>query len=148
PFQATSPAPFAPLRCGSRRRRPVSRGRRHPPGEHMKTSLVTILALALPATLVAQQPPSGPPANPITTAFRGRTMAYQRNLAQAFDSIPEAKFGYKPTPAQLSIGFIAQHLASDNYLFCNNFGPMKATLPAKDTATADSIKAKWPKDTL
>ena len=114
----------------------------------MKTSLVTILALALPATLVAQQPPSGPPANPITTAFRGRTMAYQRNLAQAFDSIPEAKFGYKPTPAQLSIGFIAQHLASDNYLFCNNFGPMKATVAAKDTATADSIKAKWPKDTL
>jgi hypothetical protein len=25
---------------------------------------------------------------------------------------------------------------------------MKATVPAKDTATADSIKAKWPKDTL
>jgi len=72
----------------------------------------------------------------------------QRNLAQAFDSIPESKFGYKPTPAQLSIGYIAQHLASDNYFFCNNFGAMKATVPAKDSATADSIKAKWPKDTL
>ena len=39
-------------------------------------------------------------------------------------------------------------LASDDYLFCNNFGPMKATLSAEDTTTADSVKAKWPKDTL
>ena len=118
----------------------------------MKTLLVAIVTLALPATLAAQQPattpPAGPPANPITTVFRNRTMTLQRNIAQAFDSIPESKFGYKPTPAQLTIGYIAQHLVSDNYLFCNNFGPMKATLSAKDTTTADSIRATWPKDTL
>jgi hypothetical protein len=114
----------------------------------MKTTHAAILVLALPAILAAQQTPTAPPTNPITAAFKGRTLGLQRNLAQAFDSIPEAKFGYKPTPAQLSIGYIAQHLASDNYFFCNNFGAMKATVPAKDTATADSIKAKWPKDTL
>jgi hypothetical protein len=114
----------------------------------MKITHAAILALALPVSLVAQQTPSGSQPNPITTAFRGRTLGLQRNLAQAFDSIPESKFSYKPTPAQLSIGYIAQHLASDNYFFCNNFGAMKATLPASDTATADSIKAKWPKDTL
>ena len=71
-----------------------------------------------------------------------------RNLAQAFDSIPEAKFSYKPTPAQQTIGFIAQHLVNDNYFFCNNFGAMKGTRAAKDTTTADSVKATWPKDTL
>jgi DinB superfamily len=109
----------------------------------MKRALGSILVLALPASLAAQQP-----ANPITTAFRGRTMALQRNIAQAFDSIPESKFNFKPTPAQLTIGYIAQHLASDNYLFCNAFGDMKATVDPKDEATADSIKAKWPKATL
>jgi len=114
----------------------------------MKTSYAAILALALPVSLVAQQPSGAPPANPVTTAFRGRTMSLQRNLAQAFDSIPEAKFSYKPTPAQLTVGYIAQHLVSDNYLFCNNFGAMKTTQSAKDTTTADSIKAQWPKDTL
>lgn len=113
----------------------------------MKTSHVAILALALPLSLAAQQP-AAPPANPITASFRTRTMSLQRIIAQAFDSIPEAKFSYKPTPAQLTIGYIAQHLASDNYFFCNAFGAMKATLPAKDTTTADSIKATWPKDTL
>lgn len=75
-------------------------------------------------------------------------MGLQRNIAQAFDSIPESKFGYSPTPKQLTIGYIAQHLASDNYFFCNNFGAMKATVSATDTTTADSVKAKWPKDTL
>ncbi len=120
----------------------------------MKFRHAALLVLALPVSLAAQQPttapaaPAGPPANPITAVFRTRTMTLQRNLAQAFDSIPEARFGYRPTPVQLTVGYIAQHLASDNYVFCNNFGAMKATLPASETATADSLKAKWPKDTL
>ena len=114
----------------------------------MKTTHAVLLTLSLPLSLAAQQTPAGPQANPITAAFRGRTIGLQRNIAQAFDSIPESKFSYKPTPAQLTIGYIAQHVASDNYFFCNNFGAMKATVPAKDSATADSIKATWPKDTL
>ena len=114
----------------------------------MKTLRAAILALTLPVSLAAQQPPAGPPTNPVTAVFRTRTMSLQRNLAQAFDSIPEAMFTYRPTPAQLTIGYIAQHLVSDNNLFCNNFGAMKATVSAKDSTTADSIKAMWPKDTL
>jgi uncharacterized damage-inducible protein DinB len=114
----------------------------------MKTFRAVLLALALPASLAAQQTPAAPPANPITTVFQGRTMNLQRNLAQAFDSIPEALFGYRPTPVQLTIGYIAQHLANDNYLFCNAFGDMKAEQAAEDTATSDSVKATWPKARL
>ena len=114
----------------------------------MKISRAVILALALPAGLAAQQPSATPPANPVTTVFRNRITGLQRNLAQAFDSIPEAKFGYKPTPVQQTVGYIAQHLANDNYFFCGNFGTMKPTRAAKDTTTADSVKATWPKDTL
>ena len=113
----------------------------------MKLLHVALLSLAVPVGLAAQQP-AGDPANPITTVFRGRTMALQRNLAQAFDSIPEAKFAYKPTPAQLTIGFIAQHLANDNYFFCNNFGDLKGTRPPTDETTPDSVKATWPKAQL
>ena len=113
-----------------------------------KTSYAAILALALPASLAAQQPAPGAQANPMTAVFRARTMNLQRNLAQAFDSIPADKFSYKPTPAQLTIGYIAAHLANDNYLFCNNFGEMKANRPAEDTSTPDSVKATWPKDRL
>ena len=114
----------------------------------MKPLYVAVLALALPLTLTAQQAPAGPPVNPLTAVFRTRTMSQQRNLAQAFDSIPAGKFSYKPTPAQLTIGYIAQHLASDNYFYCGNFGPMKPTISATDSTTADSVKAMWPKDSL
>ena len=113
----------------------------------MKLFNAGILTLVASATLAAQQP-AGPVTEPVTTVLRTRTMGLQRNLAQAFDSIPEAKFSYKPTPAQLTIGYIAQHLASDNYFFCNNFGAMKATIADEDKQTPDSVKATWPKAKL
>jgi uncharacterized damage-inducible protein DinB len=114
----------------------------------MKTLRVATLALAFPVGLAAQQPSATSQANPITNAFRNRITALHRNVAQAFDSIPADKFSYEPTPAQQSIGFIAQHLVTDNYLFCNQFGDRKATRTVADTSTADSVKATWPKDTL
>jgi hypothetical protein len=112
----------------------------------MKLTHAALVALALPLGLAAQQP--APSANPITEAFRGRIMSLHRNLATAFDSIPAARFGYRPTPAQQTVGFIAQHLVTDNYLFCDAFGPMKAPRAAADTSTADSVKAAWPRETL
>ena len=114
----------------------------------MKIARSALLLVALPASLAAQQPPAGATANPITTALRGRILALHRNLAQAFDSIPEAKFTYKPTPAQQSIGYIAQHLISDNTLFCNAFGEMKATVSPADAAAPDTVRAKWPRADL
>jgi hypothetical protein len=116
----------------------------------MKTTRVLfILALALPLGVAeAQQPPAGPPADPVATALRTRTQRLRNQIAQAFDSIPAAKFGYKPTPAQLTFGYIAQHVASDSYLFCNQYSDTKATIPEKYTTTPDSVKATWPKDSL
>lgn len=114
----------------------------------MKLSLLAILTVVAPITLAAQNPPAPLPANPLTASFRNRLSSLHRNIAQAFDSIPESKFSYKPTPAQLSIGYIAQHIADDDYFFCNNFGAMKGTRAAEDTATADSVKATWPKAKL
>jgi uncharacterized damage-inducible protein DinB len=114
----------------------------------MKRFFPLLVLLALPSGALAQQPSGAPPANPITEVFRGRTMSLQRNLAQAFDSIPERLFTYRPTPAQLTVGYVAQHLVSDNYLFCNAFGEMKASRAAEDTTTADSVKATWAKERL
>ena len=116
----------------------------------MKLVTAAAFALLVPASLTAQGTPPAPgaAANPVTAVFRTRTMALQRNLAQAFDSIPESLFNYKPTPAQLTVGYVAQHLASDNYIFCNNFGAKKAAVAPEDGTTPDSVKAKWPRAQL
>jgi len=111
-----------------------------------KTSCVVLLALALPTGVFAQQ--AGNTANPITSAFTRRIAGESRNIQQAFDSIPESKFNYKPTPAQLTFGYIAQHVADDNYTFCDQFGELKSKVSEKEKSTPDSVKATWPKDTL
>ena len=77
----------------------------------MKVIRMAIATMALSGALAAQQQPATPQANPVAGAFKGRILGSHRNIAQAFDSIPESKFGYKPTPAQLSFGYIAQHIA-------------------------------------
>ena len=115
----------------------------------MKSKLfMAALVVALGSVAEAQQQPATPQANAMTAAFKTRIATLHRNVAQAFDSIPESKFGYKPTPAQLTFGYIAQHVASDDYVFCGNFGAMKPTIDAKDTSTPDSVKAMWPKAEL
>ena len=114
----------------------------------MKITRAFVLSLLVPVGLAAQQQPAAKSGNVITDVFRGRTMSLQHNLAQAFDSIPGDKFDYKPTPAQLTIGHIAEHLANDNYFFCDQFGAMKGKRTAEETSTPDSVNATWPKEKL
>jgi uncharacterized damage-inducible protein DinB len=114
----------------------------------MKNRLLLVLAVAAPMAIAEAQQPTAPPANPIATVFRNRTGNLRRLIAQAYDSIPESKFSFKPTPAQLSFGYVAAHMASDAYGFCNNFSDRKATRPESHVATHDSLKQHWPKDSL
>ena len=114
----------------------------------MRNLATLAITFVFPALLAAQTPAPAPVANPVTAASQRRITAMHRNIAQAFDSIPEAKFAYKPTPAQLSIGFIAQHVASDNYLFCDQFGrrsPVcrRRTRPLPTRSRRPGPKTRW-----
>jgi hypothetical protein len=80
-------------------------------------------------------------------AFENFADIFGSRLAAAFDSIPAARFDYRPTPAQQTIGYIAQHLEEANYSLCERIGDLKHPRAAKDSL-ADTVKARWPKDTL
>lgn len=101
----------------------------------------------LPIALSAQQP--SPPAtpDPITASFKAFHTRYGAWLTAAFDSVPASKYSYKPTPAQLTIGYIAQHLEDANYQLCALMNGERRPMTARDSL-ADTIKAQWPKDTL
>ena len=113
----------------------------------MRMRILSVVALALPAALAAQQPAAAPPANPITLAFKTSGARYAGWLTSAFDSIPASKYSYKPTPVQQSVGYVAQHLENANYQLCSRFGGPAYVMTARDSL-ADSVKAAWPKDTL
>jgi hypothetical protein len=115
--------------------------------KRMILSTAAALVPLLPIALAAQAAPQQQSANPVTQAFKQSSDLYARWLTAAFDSIPESKYGYKPTPAQLSIAYIAQHLESANYQLCARFSSATWPMTAKDSL-ADTVKAKWPKDTL
>lgn len=80
-------------------------------------------------------------------SFKFFAVHYGGMLVAAFDSIPAAKYAYRPTPVQQSIGFIAQHVEAANYGLCQRLGIPRPKRSAKDSE-ADTMKAAWPKDTL
>jgi hypothetical protein len=115
----------------------------------MRLRPLILLAVILPAAVGAQQPSaarSQPPASPITDTFKGFGY-YGGWLLAAFDSIPASRYGFKPTPAQQSVGYIAQHLENANYQLCDIIGGTRRSMTARDSLP-DTVKAAWPKDTL
>src|SRR5512146_1119488 len=82
------------------------------------TAVVALaLAAALPAPLAAQSP-APQPSNGVVLAYERFADRYGGMLVQAFDSIPAARYDYRPTAAQQTVGYIAQHLEDANYSLC------------------------------
>ncbi|MEO5813650.1 MAG: hypothetical protein ABIT20_00020 [Gemmatimonadaceae bacterium] len=111
---------------------------------------VALIALMCLPTVIRAQQPTGTVAtqpNAVAGTFLSFGRPYDGWLVLALDSIPASQYGFRPTPIQQSIGFIAQHLETANYGLCTIFGADTHGLSAKDSL-ADTIKARWPKDTL
>jgi uncharacterized damage-inducible protein DinB len=115
----------------------------------MRILLGVTLAGALAANALAQdQPVTGQRApNAVAQTFLHFGQPYGGWILMALDSIPANRYGFKPTPVQRSVGNIAQHLESANYGLCALIGGAPHAMSAKDSL-ADSVKARWPKDTL
>lgn len=112
----------------------------------MRTRILAVLALAVPALLGAQSP-SPAPRDAVMNAFDDFAHIFGGRLVAAFDSIPASRYDYHPTPPQQTIGYIAQHLENANYGLCEQLGDLKHSRTANDSL-ADTLKARWPKDTL
>ena len=110
-----------------------------------RVRFVSFALLAFPLALHAQQ--AMHTADPVAQSFQSAHTQYAAWLVAAFDAIPQPKYGYKPTPAQLTVGYIAQHVEASNYYLCSRFADMPHAPSAADAAP-DSVKARWPKDTL
>ena len=109
-------------------------------------ALVAIVCL-FSVALGAQSPVAHAPPDGVMLVFERFADIFGSRLVAAFDSIPAARYDYRPTPTQQTIGYIAQHLEDANYSLCERIGDLKHHRSAKDSL-ADTIKARWPKDTL
>jgi uncharacterized damage-inducible protein DinB len=95
---------------------------------------VTMLALAAsPLALTAQ-------ANPVTSGVREIATETGRNLLAAAQAMPAEKFGYKPTPAQMTFGELIAHILEDNSITCTAIG--STTIAAEPKLTPTDAKDK------
>lgn len=109
--------------------------------------LALATALCAPLLLNAQQRAASDDGGRVARTFLSFGRPYGGWLLMAFDSIPAARYDFHPTPVQQSVGYIAQHLETANYGLCSIIGTQHHLMTAKDSL-ADTIKARWPKDTL
>ena len=93
---------------------------------------VATIAIALAPTFLAAQDGA-----PVAKALRAMTTRMGKELTAAAEAIPEDKYGYKPTPAQMSVGQIMGHLAGGNDALCSVISGAKAPTREKLAATAN-----------
>lgn len=72
-------------------------------------------------------------------ALRQNAQHAQRNLVDAAESMPADKYGFKPTPAQMSFGELVLHVAGANDYMCLTISRTKA--PAAPTPPPTGSKA-------
>ena len=102
--------------------------------------LSTLVALALPAALAAQQAPMAS-TNPTVDAAKASGGYAAKNLMAVADQVPADKLGYKPTDAQMTFGQVWAHLVEANYGICAAFSGTKAPAMAelKGTESKDVL---------
>lgn len=91
---------------------------------------IAVGSLPLPH-LVAAQGGSSPGAD----ALRTNEQRMGQNLVAAAEEMPADKYGYKPTPAQMSFGRVVVHLAEGNDYLCGTIAGVKAPERTKVDST-------------
>src|SRR5262245_32838603 len=79
----------------------------------MKLSL-----LALPFVTCLLAPATAAQSTPVSDALRKSEERASRHLVAAAEEMPADKYGYKPTPAQMSLPDVLTHLAEGNDYLC------------------------------
>jgi len=87
---------------------------------------LALCLLAVPATSEAQQAQ-----NPVSSALRTLAQRFQGNLVGAAQEMPAGKYGFKPTPQQMSFGQLVLHVAGSNDYMCSTISGEQAPTSQK-----------------
>lgn len=99
---------------------------------------IWIAALCIFAPVAAHAQGSLP--NPVTSTAQRYLDRYTKNIMGAAETMPEDKYGYKPTPAQMGFGQSIAHIAEVNNFSCSKFADIP--VPAGDKVTEKDSKEK------
>ena len=83
----------------------------------MKRPVIVALLLAFPASMLHAQSHAGSADQSVGTT-RALWQQLSGYVTQAAEDMPEAKYGFKPTPEVRSFGELIAHVAGSQYMFC------------------------------
>lgn len=102
----------------------------------MKRLLVGCLLLVWTGMMFAQTK------NPVTDVVKGVLARQQKNITAAVEEMPADKFGFKPTPDQMTFGHLALHIIESNNYFCSTAaGVPEPKSELKETDSKDKLLA-------
>jgi hypothetical protein len=103
----------------------------------MKSFALAILLLLSFAPTFAQSK------DPVSDALRQILAGRAKNTIAAFEEMPAEKYGFKPTPEQMTFGHLAAHVVESNYYFCANVAnvPEPKVAEVKDSDSKDVLVA-------
>ena len=107
----------------------------------MNTTLPLVALMALAAWSLAGTSAVPDPASPLAEAVRSSADRAGTNFLTAAQDMPAAKYGFKPSPAQMSFGDVIAHMAAGNDALCSSIGGVAA--PKRSALTTGA-----PKETL
>jgi hypothetical protein len=113
----------------------------------MRLHALLALGISFPSPALAQTTTPRDSLDGVMIVYQTIGDVFGSRLIAAFDSIPASRYDYRPTPPQQTVGYIAQHLEHANYNLCGQFGTLHHATTSSDSLS-DSVKARWPKDTL
>jgi hypothetical protein len=96
---------------------------------------MALAAWSIAATSAAQDPPT-----PVSDALRSAAERAARNFIAAANEMPAGKYGFKPTPAQMSFGDVIAHMSAGNDALCSSIGGLAA--PKRSEVGAGAPKEK------
>ena len=103
---------------------------------HRQVLLIALAIWSLAATGAAQAPVA-----PVSEAVRSAVAHAATNFIAAAEEMPASKYGFRPTPAQMSFGDVIGHMGAGNDALCSSIG---GVAPPKRPAVA----ARAPKEQL
>jgi uncharacterized damage-inducible protein DinB len=89
-------------------------------------SIAAACSIALPGAGLSAQ-------NPVASGLQRLTARAARNLVESAEEMPADKYGYKPTPAQMTFGEVVVHLVQGNGMMCGWVSGTPQTEPSKVT---------------
>jgi uncharacterized damage-inducible protein DinB len=93
----------------------------------------------------AQTAPATPPAQPLSATLKSMWDGLKLNLVQSAEKMPEADYGFQPTPEVMTFGQLVAHVANSSYSYCargkGEDNPNKEDFQKTRTSKADIVKA-------